>query len=347
MRPTTRLAGAAAAIATTAVLAGAVPAGAQQPKPLIRIDLSIGRPTPGPPPPPVIVEAAHGLLPGGQLVVFDLTGPGRRTAPVTITGLPTGSTVVGIDERPKTGALYAVVKQADGTGAMYTVVPSTGVATLAAPLRNATSLAPIVLTGSQFGVDFNPAADALRIVGDDGQNLRALPSDRLVAAVNRFTGDTFVDGTLSYTPVAVSPRPAATGITASAYTQNLPVTAATALFNIDTVAADLTTQAPPNDGTQVKVADVATAGRPVHGFDITTAGTTDRGFVAVGYTEVVPSTSALEDLLRALGLVPTPTRARTELVQVDLTTGAFTTRGAIAGGPIVDFAIDTPAPVAP
>ena len=40
---------------------------------------------------------------------------------------------------------------------------------------------PIVLSGSEFGVDFNPAADALRIVSNTGQNLRALPSDRVAA----------------------------------------------------------------------------------------------------------------------------------------------------------------------
>lgn len=328
MRSTTRAAlGVAAASLAAPLLAVAMPATASAQQ-------------------PAIVQPAHGLIAGGYLTTFDLTQPGYYTPIVTITGVPAGSTVVGIDERPKTGALYAVVRLANGTGSVYTLNPTTGAATLVAALRNATTLAPIVLTGARFGVDFNPAADALRIVGDDGQNLRALPSDRVVATVPRFTGDTFVDGTLSYSPIGSMPRPAATGIHASAYTQNLPVTAATMLINIDTTLDDLTTQAPPNDGTQVKRADVGTSGRPVQGFDIATTGTTDAGFVALGFTEVVPPANIIVDLLQRLKLAPRPTRTRTEIVAVDLTTGAFSSRGSLGLLNLVDIAVDTPAPPA-
>jgi hypothetical protein len=67
---------------------------------------------------------------------------------------------------------------------VYTIAPATGQAMLAfalvAPGRTAATqpVTPIVLSGTEFGVDFNPAADALRIVSDTGQDLRALPSAR-------------------------------------------------------------------------------------------------------------------------------------------------------------------------
>ena len=56
----------------------------------------------------------------------------------------------------------------------------------------------VPLTGAAFGVDFNPAADRLRIVGNDGQNLRHNVD---------IGGTTIADAALNYT-VGVS----ATGI---------------------------------------------------------------------------------------------------------------------------------------
>ena len=50
----------------------------------------------------------------------------------------------------------------------------------------------IVLTGTAFGVDFNPTVDRLRVVGDDGQNLR-INVDNGVATADgslNFPGDT-------------------------------------------------------------------------------------------------------------------------------------------------------------
>ena len=148
---------------------------------------------------------ARALTADGRLLSFPLDDPGT-TSTVDLTGIGAGERIIGIDERPKTGALYAVTQHTtDGSARIYTVADS-GAATLAAPLVKATDRTmPVVLTGVKFGVDFNPVADALRIVGDDGQDLRALPSDRVVTGVQRFNGDTFVDGTLSYAPITSNP----------------------------------------------------------------------------------------------------------------------------------------------
>lgn len=61
--------------------------------------------------------------------------------------------------------------------------------------------APQALAGTNFGVDFNPRADLLRIVSDTGQNLRVnLQAGRVIAgadgvSVARAAGFAFVDGT--------------------------------------------------------------------------------------------------------------------------------------------------------
>ena len=99
---------------------------------------------------------------------------------------------------------------------------------------------PCRSTGDFFGVDFNPAANALRIISDTGQNLR-LPFAGALA------GQTQTDTPLNYPgPPAVSP---ATGLSGAAYTDNdLDPNTGTTLFNIDTALNQVVIQSPPNAG---------------------------------------------------------------------------------------------------
>jgi len=285
---------------------------------------------------------AYGATANGRVLTFSLERP-LHVSSRSISGLAAGDRVVGIDERPVNGALYAVTKGTGGVGRVYTVDPATGQATpafaLVAPGRTAATQAgtPIVLSGSEFGVDFNPAADALRIVSNTGQNLRALPSDRVAATVQRFAGDTFTDGALSYAPITASPRPVEPGVNAAAYTNNdtNPATA-TALFDVDAVTQrDLVAQNPPNDGTLTKVADLDLGLRQVQGFDIRGA---DEAFVALGGSRLPAFVEAF--LLRA-GIVPSVVPVR--IVSLNLATGAIAERGLVGtASPLVGFTIDIP-----
>jgi hypothetical protein len=222
------------------------------------------------------------------------------TDSVRIRGLRPGEDLIGIDVRPADGQLYGVGRRGDAAR-LYTIDPDTGWATFVARLRNALTGEPIRLSGGEFGFDFNPAADALRIVSDVGQNLRALPSDRLVMGVQRVTGDTFVDGALSYTPLGATPRPTAWGVAGAGYTNpdNDPATGTT-LFDIDTVRDDLVTQNPPNDGTLTAVGDLRVRVPRLIGFDVAPGN--------VGWATVLGG--------RGCGL--------TSLAMVDLTTGRAT-----------------------
>ena len=286
---------------------------------------------------------AYGATVSGKILTFSLDRPLYASAR-SIRGLAAGDRVVGIDERPVNGALYAVTKGAGGVGRVYTVDPATGQATpafaLVAPGRTAATEAgtAIVLNGSQFGVDFNPAADALRIVSNTGQNLRALPSDRVVATVQRFAGDTFTDSPLSYAPITAVPRPVEPGVNAAAYTNNdtNPATG-TALFDVDAVTQrDLVAQDPPNDGTLTKVADLDLGVRQVQGFDIRGA---DEAYAVLGGVRLP---AFVEAILLGRRIVPTSVPVR--LVSLNLTTGAIAERGLIGtGSPLVGFTIDIPA----
>ncbi|NJM09099.1 DUF4394 domain-containing protein [Candidatus Gracilibacteria bacterium] len=97
---------------------------------------------------------------------------------------------------------------------------------------------PLVLEGTNFGVDFNPAADRLRIVSDSGQNLRINP-DTGVAATDKDLGYAPNDPNEKKTP----------GVAAAAYTNNdNDPTTGTDLYDIDATRGALALQAPPNDG---------------------------------------------------------------------------------------------------
>jgi len=135
-----------------------------------------------------------------QLVRFDSATPGTISSSVGITGLQAGETLLGFDYRPATGGLYAI----GSTSRLYLINTSTGAATQVG------SAGAFTLSGTSFGVDFNPTVDRLRVTSNTGQNLRINPNDGTLAAT---------DTALAY--AAADPNAAATPrIVGSAYTNN-------------------------------------------------------------------------------------------------------------------------------
>src|SRR5688572_22433731 len=185
-------------------------------------------PTPAPTP-----GDTFGLTSANRIVTFNRAAPAVRTA-VAITGLQSGEQVLGIDVRPggmPAGELYAL----GSTGRVYTINVTSGAATqksqLAADSADATS--PFTaLDGTDFGVDFNPVVDRLRVVSNTGQNLR----------INVESGATFTDDALN------SAGATRTGITATAYTNSFAAACRTTLFYIDTASDSLLTTIDPNLG---------------------------------------------------------------------------------------------------
>jgi hypothetical protein len=260
-----------------------------------------------------VAQGAHlsiyGLTTDNRLVKFSPTDPSTLTLNVKIAGLRDGETLIGIDKRPLDGTLYAVGKLGT-SGWLYTIDGASGAATFVARLDRTSDGAPVELDGTEFGFDFNPAADALRVISDTGQNLRILPSDRVVAAIQRFAGDTFTDGPLNDAGTT------ATGVTAAAYTNSdTDAATGTTLYDLDTRLDDLVIQNPPNAGTLVKVADLGAETTIFAGFDIRTIDGTNTAYAS---------------LTRQAGNGATIAN----LYLVDLATGAVTDLGRI-GGPKV------------
>lgn len=117
-----------------------------------------------------------GVTDDDDAISFFSDNPSQLNWSKPITGLAQGEHVIGIDHRPTTGDLYAV----GSLGGVYTVNLN-GIGQAPATLQfNLNSDPNLIadggLNGSDFGVDFNPAADfggasSLRIVSNTNQNL--------------------------------------------------------------------------------------------------------------------------------------------------------------------------------
>jgi len=187
-----------------------------------------------------------------RLLSFRECNPTRLRDIGSVSGLQApDAMIVGIDFRVQDGQLYGLGNQ----GGIYTIDTSTAAGTLVSRLT-------VPLDGDFFGVDFNPAANALRIISNTGQNLRHPFAGAL-------TGMTQNDTTLNYPgPPAVNP---ATGLTGAAYTNNdLDPSTGTSLFNIDTSLNQLVIQSPPNAGALVATGQLTVNPDTPVGFDIYT-----------------------------------------------------------------------------
>jgi hypothetical protein len=204
--------------------------------------------------------AAVGLTADHKLVTFSLKKMGDRWKSADVRGLAGDVRLVGIDRRVQDGLLYGV----GNAGGVYTLRPVDGRATKVSQLT-------VALSGTAFGVDFNPAADRLRVVSDTGQNLRHNVNPG---------GATIADTTLTYPPAAA----AAGGVTGAAYTNNdLAVETATTLYDIDTTLDQVVLQSPANSGQLSPVGKLGVDASGDAGFDIYTSTRNGRATDAVGY----------------------------------------------------------------
>jgi hypothetical protein len=110
-------------------------------------------------------ETVFAVTESQALIRFNAGTPRRIEQRQAIGGLAAGETLVGIDFRVARGVLYGLTS----AGRLVTIDTRTGAT------QTVGSAPPAALQGTRFGVDFNPAADRVRVVSDTGQNLRFHP----------------------------------------------------------------------------------------------------------------------------------------------------------------------------
>jgi hypothetical protein len=237
-------------------------------------------------------QRAVALTDEDHLVRFDLADLSSASAPVPVAGLATGESIRGLDFRPVDRTLVAVTT----LDRILVLDPATGAS-------RQLSTCSVPLTGTAFGVDFNPVPDRLRIVSDTGLNFR----------VNVDTGAVIEDGPLAYrASEGIDGVPA---VSAAAYTNSLAgaLATSTALYDIDHARNVLVRQNPPNDGVLETVGPLGVDADEWSGFDVFGP---DHAFALL----------QVDDL--------------SAFHRVNLATGAATLMGVFPGGVrVVDFAI--------
>jgi autotransporter-associated beta strand protein len=174
-----------------------------------------------------------------RLIAFDSGAPNAIIVNFLITGLSAAETVRGIDFRPTTGQLFALTVD-NAQARIGTINPNTGAFTAIG--------APFTVAGTEFGFDFNPTNDRLRITSDSTLNLLVDPN---TAAVT-------VQGALN---------PGNPNINGSAYSNNFANATTTTLFAIDSSSNQLFQQVPATGALNL-VGDLGVAADGPVGFDI-------------------------------------------------------------------------------
>jgi hypothetical protein len=210
---------------------------AQKQAPLPRPDAPASADSPAPFPPGTIFVVDT----DEKLHHFNAAAPGNLLGTVPITGLQPGEAILGIDFRPSTGQLYGL----GSSNRLYVINAVTG---LASPVGGGFSPP---LNGADFGFDFDPTTDRIRVVADSEANLRLNPDTGAVEGID-------------------SPINPAGNLVGSAYTNNFVGATTTTLYGIDSGTDQLVIQNPQSGGTITPVGGLGVDTTGLVGFDIAT-----------------------------------------------------------------------------
>jgi hypothetical protein len=189
---------------------------------------------------------------GQGLYVFD-SGNSWYGNSFYLSGIGAGEKLLAIDTRPANGQVYAL----SSGSSIYTLNLGTGVAT-----KVGTGFTTM-LTGTHYGFDFNPTIDRIRIVGNNGQNIVANPTNGLAN----------VASTVPVFYGAGDPNNGATpNVVHHAYDNNFSGALTSQLRAIDVNLNILVTQA-NNAGTLGTVGPLGFDAKRNGGFDVDAAGT--------------------------------------------------------------------------
>jgi hypothetical protein len=244
-----------------------------------------------------VSPTAYAVTSANELIRFKAFIPGTIQVTNPISGLMTGETIIGLDFRPEDGTLFGV----GSLSHLYEIDPDNGDATEV----GSGGFNPALL-GTEFGVDFNPTSDNLRIVSDADQNLR----------VDSDSGNVIQDDT----PLAYDPADPNAGadpeVVAIGHTSNFQGANVSTLFGVDS-ALDILVRIGGPDGVP----------------------SPDGGLLfTIGALGVDTSTLAAMDVASGSGAfaaLTAPAGTSSDLYRVDLATGVVSLIGTIGGGATV------------
>jgi len=225
------------------------------------------------------------------LISWDSADPTNILTGVAIQGMGQNETVIGLDARPSTGEIYAL----GSFGRLYTVDMMNGQAT-----RIGTTPFSPALNGSNFGTDFNPTNDTMRIVSNAKQNLRVNPGNASITADPNVRPTSTGEGSET-----------GSNIVHLAYSNNTFDSTNTQLFAIDTGRDQLVRFTDPNAGTWTNVGGLNFDATELGGFDV--SGSTGTAFATMVNAG----------------------QSRSTFGTINTTTGGFTPIDEVGGGAII------------
>jgi hypothetical protein len=159
---------------------------------------------------PPAKEMIYAVTGSNKLIQFNAGQPQKILSSKALTGLAAGDRLLGIDYRVARGQLFAL----GASGQLYRINTADGSASAigtpaALPREGAT----------EWGFDFNPTVDRIRVVNDAGFNLRLHPDTGAVVDGNAEQPGLQFDGRLAY-DAADANAGKAPAIVAAGYTYN-------------------------------------------------------------------------------------------------------------------------------
>jgi hypothetical protein len=255
-------------------------------------------------------ESIVAVTESGQLLRFNAGQPQRVTTIGLVKGLAPNERLVGIDFRVARGVLFGL----GSSGRLYTIDTKSAAATPVggAPLA-------IALAGGEFGFDFNPAVDRIRIVSNTGQNLRAHPDTGAAVDGDANAAGVQPDGALAYAKddknAGHSPR-----VVGAAYTYNKVNDKVTTNYALEATTGSLVTQGTkegvtpavsPNTGQLFTVGSLGVERFQRAGFDISDVN--NAAFASLNHDDA----------------------SATRFYEIDLATGKARVLGTVGGGELL------------
>lgn len=159
---------------------------------------------------PLAKETIYAVTESGQLIHFNAGQPQRLLSRRPLQGLPAGERLLGIDFRVARGQLYGL----GASGQLYRI--NTGSAQLE---KIGTPIELPQQGASEWGFDFNPTVDRIRVVNNAGFNLRLHPDTGAVVDGDPDKPGLQLDGRLAY-DASDAQAGQAPGLVAAGYTYN-------------------------------------------------------------------------------------------------------------------------------
>ena len=210
---------------------------------------------------PAGAQTLYLLTTDGKLATAPTANPAAATTPIAITGVNAQETLVAIDVRPQNQKLYALGVNATADTATLYLLSTEKAGTVfasAVSINGISSTITYTTNGStvvdfpdsattNWDIDFNPAADRLRVVTSSGLNFRINPNTG-----GPVDGD---NGGAAGSVTGTNPDGAINGgtttVSATAYTNSQPNNGnITTQYTVDAATNALFIQNLPNSGTQ-------------------------------------------------------------------------------------------------